>query len=210
VENLARLREFVDPAQREAIDAFLATPAARELASSVAESSLHQAPEVMSAIGSSRAAQEAFQSAAPELLEKGVEQAVGMPEAKRQIADRVKRYAIPAASGFLADKVLGDDVSGPLKFGFGMAAGRGVSPMVQALTRMAKTPAVQTQAFQGIQKLLGAAPASGRVAARGAGQEAAEQAGVAANNFARMFPDLSRSLGLSEEEDQNQLALGSR
>jgi hypothetical protein len=210
VENLKRLRDMVDPTQQQAIDSFLGTPEARELASSVAESSLRSAPETVGKIGAAKAAQEAFQAQAPELLESGVESALSGSEAKRQLMDRAKRYAIPAAAGWLTDKALGGgDDSSLVKWGIGMAAGRGVSPMVQALTRMSRNPAVQTQALKGVQKLLGAAPTGGRVLARGAGQEAAEQTGAAASNFARSFPDLSRSLGLSED-DQDPLALGGR
>jgi hypothetical protein len=55
-----------------------------------------------------------------------------------QIMPRLKRYAIPAIAG-----AAGSYFGGPVGFGLGAAAGRGISPGVLAMLRMTRHPAVQ-------------------------------------------------------------------
>jgi hypothetical protein len=74
-----------------------------------------------------------------------------------QLKPRLKRYALPIAGG-LAGLALGE--GNPLSAGAGLLAGRGISPTVQALARMAKHPSVQRPLWQALEKLGRGAQAS--------------------------------------------------
>lgn len=84
-------------------------------------------------------------------VEEMVAQRLSPATARTKVMDRVKRYWLPVAGGALGY------MSGGLGLaGVGALAGRGASPTVQALWRMTKDPAVQTQIWTPVERLAAA------------------------------------------------------
>lgn len=98
-------------------------------------------------VQAAKSAADAARQALPQTIANETERLLSPEMAKEQVKARFKRYAVPVIGGATAGYLTsGDDpLSKGIGMGVGAAAGRGVSPMVQALIRMASNPAVETQ-----------------------------------------------------------------
>lgn len=85
---------------------------------------------------------EAYKEAMATEAGRAAEKAKEIGSVWNQLKPRLKRYAIPLAAG-----VMGLPAGGPVGAGVAAAAGRGVSPAIQALGRMVKHPATRRAAW---------------------------------------------------------------
>lgn len=111
-----------------------------------------------------------------------------------QLKPRLKRYALPLAGG-LAGMLLGE--GNPLSAGAGLLAGRGISPTVQALARMAKHPSVQRSIWNALESASGGAERAGAAVSRVAAP-AARSAQVEMDDA--LIQALADALGADGEE----------
>lgn len=136
-------------AQRATLEGLKNTPEYAAAVESLTASLSDRLPQVAGRVATGRAAVEAANNL-PTVSELTA-QRLSPSTAGVKVMDRVKRYWLPIAGGALG--YMADGFGG---LGIGALAGRGASPTVQALWRMTKDPAVQTQIWTPVSRLAAA------------------------------------------------------
>lgn len=143
---LAQEKEGVlTAANQQALDALKASGRVTQAINEAAANNLEFLGTRIPEVAAAKTEMQTLQQGLPQTIANKMDEAVSLPTAKRQVMDRVRRYWIPATGGLIG-LVSGDDATGKaFGAGAGLLAGRGASPTIQALIRMMKNPAVQTQ-----------------------------------------------------------------
>lgn len=150
LENLMRLQQVdaLTPDQQFQLAQLRDSGVLSTLHQKLADSMLEQVPSAAGRVDTARAALEGLTAEAPEATERAAEDILSGGEAKRQIMERVKRYA-PTIAGSMYGAGPGGIVGYMLSQGepggalAGALAGAGARPAFRALERMARHPAVQ-------------------------------------------------------------------
>lgn len=127
----------------------------------LADSMLEKVPGAASKVDLSRAAYEGLANNQGEAVAQGAEDLLSGAEAKRQVMERVNRYAptvVGALGGGAAGGAAGFLLGGsPTEALIGGLAGAGIRPALRAGQRMLAHPAVQSRVFSPIERLAGVA-----------------------------------------------------
>lgn len=148
VENLMRLESEMTPAQKALYQELQTKGVVPNLQQQVAQSTLEALPGQASSIAARQAELAAAQEGAPAAVLSRTKDLLSTNEAKHQLAERAWRYG-PVALGSAVGTALG----GPLGTAVGALSGAGTRPMVQALRRMVKTPAIQKKIGDAMQSV---------------------------------------------------------
>lgn len=204
VENLLRLESTgaLTSEQRALLATLRQNGTLPALEAKLADSMLEKVPGAAGKVDISRAAYEGLRDGQNEAAAKVAEELLSPGEAKRQVMERVKRYA-PTLAGAYAGPLAGAGSmlamgGGTSEALFGALAGAGARPALRAVERMAAHPSVQRGMYSPLQRLAGGA------------SSLAGSAGPAAASAARgsALPDyLAEYLNEPDEADALRAAL---
>lgn len=219
VENLLRLMQddAIDPAEREALAALRNTPQYAELVRRLAQSTSDNLPGQAQTIEATRQAVEAARRNSQPAIEQRTAELLSGPEARRQVMERVRRYAPPLLGSVLgpgmgagaAALIPGADRG---DIALGALAGAGMRPAAHAVRRMVQNPAVQTQIWTRVARIAETTPRLlGRFgpALAGAAARGPEAARAAYHILTQQYPEFREMVEKLEKDEAQTAASGS-
>lgn len=196
----------VSPERKQAVQAFLESPAGAELREAVVGNALEAAPDKVGAAQNAKALYQAAMEQEPEEAKRLAERYASGKYIGQQAMDRLKRYGPRAVTGTLG--MLGLGAHGGQGLVEGAALGQIAGPAKDSLKRLAVLPGVQKIGFTALKRVgqtLQANPAAlgkyGAVLARAA-EKGPQELAAAHYALAQKSPEYQARLRALDEEGE--------